>query len=60
MSKAPVFLNIGKAFYNTWHPDLSHELSKMQFSVRIIKLINSFPSNGKFGISIEGEMATPR
>jgi hypothetical protein len=60
MSTVAVFLDIEKAFNNTWHPGLPYKLSKMHFSISLIKLISSFLSNRKFRVSDEGEMSTPR
>jgi hypothetical protein len=39
---------------------LLHKLSKSEFSTSLIKLINSFLSQGKFSVSVEGEVSTPR
>jgi hypothetical protein len=41
----------------TW---LALQLSKLKFSISLIKLIGSFLSQRKFRVSIEGEMSTPR
>jgi hypothetical protein len=60
MSTAAVFLDIEKAFDTTWHPGLLYKLSKLQFSTRLIKRINSFLSQRKFRVSVEGEISTPR
>jgi hypothetical protein len=60
MSTASVFLDIEKAFDRTWYPDLIYNLSKLEFSTSLIKLISSFPSQRKFRVSVEGEMSTPR
>jgi retron-type reverse transcriptase len=53
-------LDIEKAFDNTWHPGLLYKLSKLEFSTSLIKLINSFLSQRKLRISVEGEMSKPR
>jgi hypothetical protein len=47
MSTAAVFLAIEKAFHTTWQPGLLYNLSKLQFSTSLIKLIGTFllPSN---------------
>jgi hypothetical protein len=42
MSTAAVCLDIEKAFDSTWHHGLSYNLSKLEFSTSIIKLISSF------------------
>jgi hypothetical protein len=60
MSTAAVFLDIEKTFDTTWHPGLLYNLSKLEFSARIIKLISSFLSNRKFRVSVKGEKSTPR
>jgi hypothetical protein len=59
-STAAVFLDIEKAFDKTWHPGLLYKLSKLEFSINLIKLISSFLSQRKFRVSVEGEMSTPR
>jgi hypothetical protein len=59
MSTVVVFLDIEKTFDITWHPGLLYKLSKLQFSTSLIKLISSFLSQRKFGVSVEGEMSTP-
>jgi hypothetical protein len=60
MSTAAVFLHIEKAFDTFWHPGLLYKVSKMEFSSNLIKLIRSSVSERKFGVSMEGEMSTPR
>jgi hypothetical protein len=60
MSTAAVFLDIKEAFDTTWHSGLLNNLSKLEFSTSLIKLISSFPSHCKFIVSVEGEMSTPR
>jgi hypothetical protein len=60
MSTPAVFLDIEKAFDTTWHPGLLYKLSKIKFSVNLIKLISSFLSQRKFRVSVEGEMSSPR
>jgi retron-type reverse transcriptase len=60
MSTAAVFLDIEKAFDTTWHPVLLIKLSKLEFSINLIKLISSFLSQRKFRVSVEGEMSTAR
>jgi hypothetical protein len=60
MSTTAVFLDIEKTFDTTWHPGLLYKLSKLNFSTNLIKLINSFLSQRKFRVSVEGEMSTPR
>jgi hypothetical protein len=61
MSTAAVFLDIGKAFDNTWLPGfLLYKLLKLNFSTRIIKLISSFLLQRKFRVSVECEMSMAR
>jgi hypothetical protein len=57
---AAVFLDIEKSFDTTWNPGLLYKLSKLNSSIRIIKLISSFLLQQKFRVSAEGEMSTPR
>jgi hypothetical protein len=49
-----------KAFDTTWHTGLLYNLSKLYFSVSLIKLISSFLYKRKLFVSVEGEMSTPR
>jgi hypothetical protein len=37
-----------------------YKISKLQFPANLIKLINSFLTNRKFRVSVEGELSTPR
>jgi hypothetical protein len=60
MYTAAVFLDIEKAFDNKWQPGLPYKLSKLQFPTNLIKLINSYLTNRKFRVSVEGELSTPR
>jgi hypothetical protein len=60
MSTAAVFLDTEKAFDTTWQPGLLYKLSKLHFSIRLIKLIGSFLSQRKFRVSVENKMSTPR
>jgi hypothetical protein len=60
ISTAAVFLDIEKAFDTTWHPGLLYKISKLQFPTNLTKLINSFLTNRKFRVSVEGEFSTPR
>jgi hypothetical protein len=55
-----VFLDTGKAFDKTWHLGLLYKLLVLKFSISLIKLISSFLSQRKFGVSIEGELSTQR
>jgi hypothetical protein len=48
MSMAVVFLDIEKAFDTTWHTSFLYKLSKLEFSISLIKLISSFLSQRKF------------
>jgi hypothetical protein len=57
---AAVFLNIEKAPDTIWHLGLLNELSELKFSITLIKLIDSFLSQRKFRVSVEGKMSTPR
>jgi hypothetical protein len=60
MSTAAVFLDIEKAFDTTWHPGLLYKLSKLKFSISLIKLISSFLSQKQSRVSVKGEMSMPR
>jgi hypothetical protein len=60
MLTGAVFLNIEKASDTTWHPGLLYELSELEFSVSLIKLIMSFLRNRKFKVSVEGELSSFR
>jgi hypothetical protein len=60
MSMAAVFSDIEKAFDTTWHTGLLYKLSKLNFSTRMTKLINSFLLQRNFKVSVDGEMSTPR
>jgi hypothetical protein len=42
MYMAAVFLDIEKAFDTTWHLGLLYELSRLKFSISLIKFISSF------------------
>jgi hypothetical protein len=42
VTTAGVFLDIVKAFDITWHLGLLYKLSKLKFSLSLIKLISSF------------------
>jgi hypothetical protein len=44
----------------TWHTGLLYKLSKLDFSVNLIKLISSFLYKRKFFDSVESEMSSPR
>jgi hypothetical protein len=58
MFTAPVFLDIEKAFDTTKHAGFLYRLFKLEFSTSVIKLISSFLSELKFGVSVEGGMST--
>jgi hypothetical protein len=60
MYTAAVFLDIEKAFDTTWHTGLLFKLTKLNFSARMTKLINSFLFQRKFRVSVEGEMSATR
>jgi hypothetical protein len=60
MSTAAVFLDIEKAFDTTWHPGLIYKLSKLEFSTRLSKFINSILSQRKFRVAVEGEISPAR
>jgi hypothetical protein len=40
VSTAAVFLDIEKAFDTVWHPGLLYKLSKLEFLINLIKIIN--------------------
>jgi hypothetical protein len=60
MSTAAVFLDIRQAFDTTWHFGLLCKLSKLEFSISLIKLVSSFLSQCKFSVSVGGEMSVTR
>jgi hypothetical protein len=60
MSTAAVFLDIRKAFDTTWHPGMLYKLSKLKFSISLVKLISFFLSQRKLRVTVEGEMFTLR
>jgi hypothetical protein len=60
MSTAAVFLDIEKAFDNTWQPGLLYKLPNLEFSASLIRLISSFLSQRKFRVSVECEMSMPK
>jgi hypothetical protein len=60
MSTAAVFSDIEKAFDKTWQLGLLYKLSELKFSTNLIKFINSFLSQRKFRVSVEGELSSPR
>jgi retron-type reverse transcriptase len=60
MSTTAVFLDIEKAFDTTRHTGLLYKLSKLDFSVSLMKIISSFLCKRKFFVSVGGEMSTPR
>jgi hypothetical protein len=60
VSTAAVFLDIEKASDKTWHLGFIYKLTKLEFSINLIKLISSFLSQRKFRVSVEGEMSSPR
>jgi hypothetical protein len=59
LSTAAVFLNIDKVFDTTWHSGLLYELSRLEFSTNLSKLLGSFLSQRKFSVLVDGEMSTP-
>jgi hypothetical protein len=59
ISTAAVFLDIEKAVDTAWHTGLLN-LSEVEFSTSLIKLIASFLTDGKFRVFVEGELSTPR
>jgi retron-type reverse transcriptase len=59
-NKISTAADIEKAFDATWHPVLLYKLSKLEFSTSLIKLINSFFSQMKLRVSVQGEMSTLR
>jgi hypothetical protein len=55
ISTVAVFSYIEKAFDTTWHSALLYNLSEIQFSTSLIKLITSFLTDRKFKFSLEGD-----
>jgi hypothetical protein len=60
LSTAAVFLDIEDVFDTTWHLGLLYNLVKLKCSISLSKVINNFLSQRKIGISVEGEISTPR
>jgi hypothetical protein len=60
MATPTAFLDIGKAFDKIWLLGLLYKLLELKFSIRLIKLIISILSQRQFGVSVEGEIPTPR
>jgi hypothetical protein len=60
MSTADVLLDIEKAFDKTWRLGLLYKLSESKFFISLLKLISSFLSQGKSGVSGEGKMSMTR
>jgi hypothetical protein len=60
MPTAAVFLDTRKAFDTTWHTGLLYKISKLEFSVNVIKLISSFLSHRKFRVYVERTLSTLR
>jgi hypothetical protein len=58
--RAAVFLDIKKAFDNTWPSGLLYKLSELEFSTSLIRLIASFLADRKFEVLVEGEFSMPR
>jgi hypothetical protein len=59
ISTAAIFLDTEKVFDTTWHPGLLYKLSKLQLTVKLIKLVSSCLSHRKFSVSVEGELSIP-
>jgi hypothetical protein len=55
MSAVAVFLDIEKAFDTTWYSGLLYNLTELEFSTSLIKLIISFLTNRKFRVFVGGE-----
>jgi hypothetical protein len=55
-----VTLNFNNKMSTTWHTGLLYKLSKLNFSTRMTKLIDSFLLQRKFRVSVEGEISMPR
>jgi hypothetical protein len=60
ISTAAVFLDTEKTFDTSLHLGLLYKLSKIEFPCNLINHISSSLSERKFGVSVEGEMLTPR
>jgi hypothetical protein len=57
---AVVFLDIEKVFDKTLHSGLLYKLYELEFSTSLTKLIDSFLTDGKFKVLVEGVFSTPR
>jgi hypothetical protein len=53
-------LDIEKAFDTRWHPGLPYELSELEFSTILNKLIASFLTNRKFTVLVDGKHSASR
>jgi hypothetical protein len=56
MSTATISLDIGKSLDTILYPGLLHKLSKLKFSINLIKLICLLLSQRKVRVSVEGAM----
>jgi hypothetical protein len=60
ISTANLILDIEETVDIIWHLGLLYELSKLKFSISLIKLISYFLSQRQFRVSVEGKICTPR
>jgi hypothetical protein len=60
MSSVVIFLGTEEAFDKIWYLSLLYEYAKLQFPVRIMKLIYSSLSIRKWDVSTNCEVAVPR
>ena len=60
LNTASVFLDVEKAFDRVWHEGLLYKLSKLNISLEIVKIIQSFLTDRTFTTKIEHSFSTTR
>lgn len=59
-TKCMVLLDIEKAFDTIWHDGLIHKLKKMQTPMYILKIIQSFTTDRKFRVVVNGDCSNSK
>jgi hypothetical protein len=54
-----MLLDIEKALDTIWHSSLLYKLSELELSTNLIMAIDSFLTDRKFEVLVEGEFSTP-